>query len=295
MLVKLRRYFFDRREEDMLFLLFFRVSVSLFLLIHFFSLGKDFNYFYSNDGLIPLRVQNVYNESFSLPKLLDYLYKEFDLNVEKVLLSFKVCYSFLCLALFFGFFSRLSSFFLIILHLLLVRGTPFYSYGVDYFSSIALFYCLIFPLDQYSSLRNLILKNNFSVNPTPFRRLLQLHLGIMYFFSGFGKLLGFNWWNGESIWKAIHLPYFNYNYAGSFDYLSKYPIIFVLLGWGTILIELLYPIFMNFKRTRLFWLLLVVSLHVGIAFILNLYFFSAIMIIINVAGFGNFRMENQKP
>jgi len=294
MLVIIRRYFFERKEDDMLFLLFFRVSVSLFLLVHFFSLGKDFNYFYSNNGLIPVKVQSVYNESISLPKILNYLHIHFDFSADTVILTFKICYSFLCLTLFFGFFSRLSSFFLILLHLLLVRGTPFYSYGVDYFSSIALFYCLIFPLDQYSSLKKFIFKDKFEVNPTPFRRLLQLHLGIMYFFSGFGKLLGFNWWNGESIWKAIHLPYFNYNYAGSFDYLSKYPIFFVILGWGTILIELLYPFFMNLKKTRLFWMLSVVALHVGIAFILNLYFFSTIMIIINIAGFGNFRIKNEK-
>ncbi len=277
-----------------MFLLFFRLSVALFLLTHFFSLGSDFNLFYSNKGLIPLNVQNVYNTSYSLPKLLEYLDSELSIGTNLSIFVFKLLYAVFCVSLLLGFFSRLSAFFLLLLHLLLVRGTSFYSYGVDYFSSIVLFYCLIFPLDQCFSLRKFIFKDYFQVNPTPFRKLLQLHLGIMYFFSGFGKILGFNWWNGESIWKAIHLPYFNYNYAGSFDNLAKYPMVFIALGWGTIVIELFYPIFINLKKTRFVWLLLVIALHVGIAFILNLYFFSVIMIIINIAGFGNFKLENEK-
>ncbi|MCC5921349.1 MAG: hypothetical protein JJU23_11765 [Cyclobacteriaceae bacterium] len=124
----------------------------------------------------------------------------------------------------------------------------------------------------------------------PYRRILQIHLCFVYFFSGFDKMLGVNWRNGESIWKVLHLPYFKSDLGISLDFLQAYPAVFVVMGWGVIIIELLYPIFIFRKTTRQLWLLLTLSLHFGIMLSLNLYFFGGLMILLNIAAFWDFSM-----
>src|SRR5690606_15332491 len=127
--------------------------------------------------------------------------------------------------------------------------------------------------------------NRFIVGATPFRRILQLHLCIVYFFSGFEKLLGYNWHNGEAVWKALHLPYMKTAISQHVEKLGDYPLVFIVAGWAVIFIEMAYPVFMNLSKTRTFWLVAAVLLHLGIAVSLELYFFSAMMIMFNLSAF----------
>ena len=41
------------------------------------------------------------------------------------------------------------------------------------------------------------------VSTTVASRLMQIHLCVIYFFAGAGKLLGETWWNGEALWGAF--------------------------------------------------------------------------------------------
>lgn len=115
--------------------------------------------------------------------------------------------------------------------------------------------------------------------------MFQLHLTLVYFFSGFDKVLGFNWRNGESIWKAINLPSANQDFNFDFSFLTEYPILLVAIGWLTIVVEMFYPVFIWISKFREFWLFLTISMHLGIALVLNLYFFSTLMIIWNITNF----------
>lgn len=117
---------------------------------------------------------------------------------------------------------------------------------------------------------------------------MQFHLSFAYMVSGIEKLSGYNWRNGESIWKAIHLPNFDNDFEINVDWLGEYPIVFLFIGWLTIIIELFYPLFISIRKTRMFWLYFTIGLHLSIALFLNLYFFSAIMIIWNVTAFYTF-------
>jgi predicted DCC family thiol-disulfide oxidoreductase YuxK len=151
---------------------------------------------------------------------------------------------------------------------------------------MALFYCIIFPVGNKGSLSNFLFKKDNRKTDVVYANIcltvLQVHMCIIYFFSGFDKILGFNWWNGESIWKALHLSYSPR--LINVDFLSGTPI-FAIVGWGTIVLEMLYPVFMNIKRTRNIWLILVISLHVSIAIFLGLFFFSAFMIILSISAY----------
>ncbi len=85
------------------------------------------------------------------------------------------------------------------------------SYGVDNFMTIGLFYLMLSPLpDRYSldwRLRKLRPKNPQLLGF--WRRVLQLHLCVIYFFSGLTKCLGSGWWDGSNVWRALIRPPFN--------------------------------------------------------------------------------------
>jgi hypothetical protein len=109
---------------------------------------------------------------------------------------------------------------------------------------------------------------------------LRAHLGLVYFFSGLDKVVGSTWRDGEAIWKALHShAYFS---LFSLDFLASTPF-FWLAGWATILLELGYPLGMNWARSRPWWLCCVVGMHLFIGLFMGLFFFSALMIVLSLA------------
>lgn len=272
---KLFIFFFDN-SKTFFWISFFRVSIGIFILLHFISILSDFDALYSKTSIIPSDVSDIFIPEFivTLPKII-FVFENIGINGDIVIVIFKLLYAILCILLVIGFKPRLFSFFLLFLQIALIKSNVYYAYGVDFFTSMSLLYLILIPSNfKYT------FKSIKEVNISAYKRLFQIHISIAYFFSGFDKIIGFNWWNGESIWKAINLPFANSNF--DFSYLANYSILLVTLGWLTILIEMFYPIFIWIEKTRKVWIALTISLHLGIAFVLNLYFFSAIMIIWNL-------------
>jgi hypothetical protein len=116
-----------------------------------------------------------------------------------------------------------------------------------------------------------------------FRRVLQLHVCVIYFFSGLAKSLGAGWWNGGSLWRALSSPPFNVIPNHLLVYSAW---LFPFLGIGVVLLELTYPIFIWWKRTRLIWLTGILAMHTAIGLAMGLYLFALIMIVLNLAAFG---------
>lgn len=291
---RLHAFLFKKEESHTLFLAFFRVCVGVFCLIHFLSVYKDFELLYGAHGLVPTEVSELFKNPLipSFSQAAHAAMSTLGWSYASASFFFQLLYVVACLALAIGFCSRSSAILLLVLHLMLAKGTYFYAYGVDYFTTIALFYCCLFPVGgQHAADGFFFTKKKH--NPTPYRRVLQVHLCFVYFFSGLDKLAGYNWHNGEAIWKALHLPYFNTDFAFDVNPLATYPFLFVLAGWATICIELLYPVFISFKKTRGVWLCLTVMLHIGILLHLGLYFFSTLMILLNLAAFMDLTRSSQ--
>jgi Vitamin K-dependent gamma-carboxylase len=283
----IENFFFDKRTEwDSI--LFFRISVGLITLQHFIATIKDFDALFSSHGIIPSDIMNVFTPKWilTLSTIVNY-FQALGFLEKDILNTFQYLYLALCLFIILGFYSRISSLVLLIMHVALIKGSSFFIYGADFFIGMSLFYIALLPSDNYFSVRNLYSKDvKVSKEDTySIKRMFQVHLSIAYFFSGFDKLLGVNWHNGESIWKAINLPYANSDYFFDFSWLAQHSYILVFLGWATIIIETCYPIFIWINKTRRVWLFLIISFHVGIALVLNLYYFSAIMIVWNLSGF----------
>lgn len=220
----------------------------------------------------------------TLPRIVSF-FKAMGYSLEIILLVYKCLFILMSLFVTLGFFPRISAFFLLFLQIFLVKGFSFYAYGVDYFTSMSLVYLVLIPSGDQYSLMPKRKQNENLINRTPYWRLLQIHLSMSYFFGGLGKVLGFNWRNGEAIWKTLNLPYVNNDFNFDVSFLAAYPFVLVIIGWSVVVIELCYPLFIWFKKTRRCWLFLAIAMHIGIALVLNLYFFSALMIIWNISAF----------
>jgi hypothetical protein len=171
------------------------------------------------------------------------------------------------------------------LHLCAAKSGGFMSYGVDNFMTIGLFYLMLSPLpDRYAldwRLRELRPRDPQFLGF--WRRVLQLHLCVIYFFSGLTKCLGSGWWDGSNVWRALIRPPFN---VIDPEILVGWKYLFPVAGIFICLLEIGYPAFIWNSKTRKVWLISVCAMHAGIGLAMGMYLFAFIMIILNVAAFG---------
>lgn len=184
-----------------------------------------------------------------------------------------------------GLLSRPAAILAWLLHLCAVKSADFLSYGMDNFTTIGLFYLMLAPLPDRLSLDWRIRK---SIDADPdlsgfFRRVLQLHVCVIYFFGGLTKCMGAEWWNGDSIWRALTSPPYD---VVSPQILVNWKYLLPVVGISVCVLETGYPIFIWKNKTRRIWLVSVCMMHLVIGCTMGLYLFSLIMIVLNLAAFG---------
>lgn len=111
-------------------------------------------------------------------------------------------------------------------------------------------------------------------------RLIQIHLCVIYFFGGLGKLRGEMWWDGSALWFAA--ASFEYQ-SNDLTWIGRYPVIVALLTHVTLFWEVLYPAIVWPKWTRPLAVALAIAVHMGIAMFMGMITFGFMMIIANLA------------
>ncbi|HWK98752.1 MAG TPA: hypothetical protein VNQ55_02345 [Parapedobacter sp.] len=238
-----------------------RIGTGVVLLACFASLWPEYSRMYGIDGLADVRLFTLQHPPLGILAAVP--------AGTWWLLPGYLCLSLLLIA---GLATRLTATLLLLLHYHLFTSVyaPF-SYGVDYLASSCLLYCILFPANGYQA--------------TFFLRILQAHVCIIYFFAGLGKALGPTWHNGEALWKAVTQPGFESLFKPDLLFLGAYPSLWVAGGWAVLILELTYPVFIWLPPTRRYWLWAMVGLHLGIALLMGLYSFSALMIVLNLSAF----------
>jgi len=277
-----------------------RLGLGLQVIFYSLSLRNDWNYLLSGaGGLINRNLAEALLsvESRFTPRLgwLLALAKHVGLDEHIVLSAAWICLLGAGCALVFGFACRFCAILAWFLHLCAAKSGGFISYGVDNFMTIGLFYLMLSPLpDRYSvdwRLRELRPKDPQLLGF--WRRVLQLHLCVIYFFSGLTKCLGSGWWDGSNIWRSLIRPPFNIIDP---ETLVRWKYLFPVAGIFICLLEIGYPFFIWNDKTRKIWLIGICAMHAGIGFMMGMYLFALIMIILNVAAFGSglvrFRRES---
>jgi len=184
-----------------------------------------------------------------------------------------------------GLFCRTAAVTGWLLHLTVVKSTSVFSYGVDSFTTIGLFYLALSPLPDPWSLdwQWRKLRPRYANLTGFYRRILQLHLCFIYFFSGLTKVLGSGWWNGDNLWRALTRPPFDVIDPAV---IARGKSFLPLAGIAICLLELGYAVFIWPKQTRTFWLLGIIGMHIAIGVFMDMPLFALIMILLNLAAFG---------
>lgn len=256
-----------------------RKLIAALCLINIVSILPDLTEIYSTNGLINENI--IHNYVAGHQPLLSWL----TLPLAKIGIpgdtALLIVLSLYFLSLFFiiiGYGKLIFSIIAWFLHLALVNSSYFFSYGADYFISFALFinifFCISIPNNK--AMENAV--SSFAI------RLVQLHLCVVYFFAGFGKLLGTDWFDGNAIWYVIQT--YSPKMANAFAPLTNWPILFMIPCWLVLLVELMYPVLVWFNATRKATIAMTILLHIGIAIVIGLWTFAAIMILLNLIGFG---------
>lgn len=111
-------------------------------------------------------------------------------------------------------------------------------------------------------------------------RLLQVHLCVVYFFSGTGKLFGASWWEGTALWGAIaNDRYRTLDLRG----LAGHPLVVNALTLVTLWWEVSYPALVWPRLTRRLCLAMAVAVHLGIGLAMGMMEFGLAMLAANLA------------
>ena len=274
--MKLYHFMFDA-PVDQACSVFMRVATGLILLSAFTAQWADYLLLFSPAGLVdPALLQLHAPPTFpTVQQLVIYGGHVLHVDDHTIVVAIGILYLLLCILLVLGIQAIPTCIALLLLHASLYTAQPQLAYGADQFGSIALFYCLLFALCVRWGITWL----------RPCLRVFQLHLCIAYFFSGFDKLLGHTWRNGEALYKALSLPHFQPILHLDMAALADYPLLFIAVGWAVILLELCYPVGIWLRRTHRIYLIAIIALHVGIALFIGLHHFSALMIALNIGAF----------
>ena len=286
---RLRVFLFPPETDRWLGLL--RIGLGLQVLFYALSLRSDWNYLFAEPGegfigrALPEALLST--ESPLIPRLgwLVMLTARtgFSESTALSMVWWVLLFAGCCLLI--GFLSRASAILAWFVHLCAAESGGFVSYGVDNFMTIGLFYLMLSPLpDRYSldqRWRKLPPKNPHLLGF--FRRVLQVHLCLIYFFGGLAKCLGSGWWDGSNLWRALIRPPFNLIAP---EMLIRLKYLFSVAGIVISLLEISYPVFIWNRKTRGIWLVAICAMHVGIGLTMGMYLFAFIMVVLNIAAFG---------
>jgi hypothetical protein len=167
------------------------------------------------------------------------------------------------------------------------RITPGAYFGLDKINCMLAMYLMLGPCGaRYSVDRLWRLKRGAPTEVPPSAaanlaiRLIQVHMCIIYLFSGIGKLQGESWATGEASWLSFAMLEYQ---SLDMTWLAKYPLLLNFMTHLTVFWELSYCALVWPRLTRPWVLLIAVFVHGGIVLFLGMPTFGLVMLIGNLA------------
>ncbi|MCB0852215.1 MAG: hypothetical protein KDD63_08345 [Bacteroidetes bacterium] len=264
----------------------FRILMSGFVLIQAAFWYPDWHAFLGEEGWIQWEISRALNMDWHIHiQQIHLILQHIGFTASQTVEVFFWVYVICALGLLIGWYTRIWAILTWVCHYILMSSIPTFVYGVDIFLQIGLFYIMIMPVAKAWSVD--LLQGRVSGEPTwgvtLSLRVLQIHLCLAYLSAGYEKMRAADWWNGTVLWRSVVQPDFR-----QFDltWLAWYPWIPKLLSWFTMIVEAGYCVGMWIPRVRIFWLLGIVSLHIGIILFLGLWLFGTVMIFLSISAFG---------
>jgi len=255
--------------------------ISILALINILSIFPDLYSIYSKNGIISdsLNSNFVPTDKIKISSLTKIIIFAFNIKYKYAFIIPFYLYIISLIMILFNYWKIFFSVLVIFLHTVFLNSAYLFSYGADFMIAFLLYVNLFFCIED--KIKSELYKGvifSFAI------RLMQIQLCIIYFFGGFGKALGFDWFNGNAIWLCIN-HYLDEEIVNS--YFSHIPkIIYQIISLNVMVLELLFPIFVFInKKTRKWIISNIIIMHVVIALVIKIYTFSIVMILFNIMAF----------
>jgi len=164
-----------------------------------------------------------------------------------------------------------------------VNRAPLNTFGLDDTLGLLLVGLAVGPSGARLSLDRLLGwagQGGPSVRATIALRLIQVHLCVVYLFSGCGKMLGASWWEGTALWGAAA----NAQYRTlDLTFLARHPLVVNAVTLATLFWEVAYAALVWPRLTRRLFLAMAVAVHLGIGLTMGMMEFGMAMITANLA------------
>ncbi|MEY4835053.1 MAG: hypothetical protein RI980_1168 [Bacteroidota bacterium] len=275
---KILNFIFDNDNYDIDYSKLFSNIITGFALLNIISVLPDIFILYSKNGISTDYINNllITDEKLSINNLTSFL-SNYNIPYHFAFISIFMIYVISLIMVLFDYFRFLCSIIIVFLHGIIINTSPLTTYGVDFMISFLLYINVFWSIKNYIS-------NDYYKLIFPFTiRLMQIQLCIIYFFGGIGKLLGFDWFDGNSIWLSMNL----YMNDELLDVIAPYipNVIYKLIALHILFSELFFPLLVYYSKTKKWIIYNIIILHLGISFVIGLHTFSFCMIIFNIIAF----------
>ncbi len=258
-----------------------RMGLGFCMLFAYAGLTPYVGELYSDQGWISDQAVYLYRDHPWFQSLFFYLPDQYQLAAHWVFLVS-------CLLFAVGWKTRYVKWLVLVFQISYAYRNPLITYGVDSILCSVLFILCLAPighslsLDRWAELKRAKLQDLHQHPPAyqsiylfMFRRLVQIQMAIFFLFAGIEKLRGEYWWSGDALWVALN----NYEYTNiPLGFFAEHYWLINLLTYFTLLVEAGYFYLIWQRSTRPWFLGAAITLHLGIAILMGLYYFSLVMI-----------------
>jgi len=266
-----------------------RIGLGFALLCHYGYASAYLFDIWGNNGWFPSALVKAYpTTDASMQSLLFYITQPWQLVVVHIV------FVFCCAALMTGWRTSWVKWVVLIGHVSYAQRSPDVTYGVDAVAASLLFLLCLAPigralsLDRVRAVRLAKLDNLDAQLPVftsrwafACRRLMQLQMAVLFFFSATHKIRETEWWQGDAVWRVFTAR--DYNSVLMLDLLSSNFWLVAVATYGVVLIEIAFP-FMVWQRHSRQWMLAgALLIHTMFFAFLGLHYFSWVMMMGHVA------------
>lgn len=278
------RIWFQERSTTPLEII--RIGLGAAMLLHYAFATPHVLTFWGDDGWMP---RSALAESMADPWVQSVM---FYFSAPWHWAAFHALFLFCCTALMVGWQTRFVKWLVLIGHISYDYRNPSLVYGVDAIAACLMLILCFAPIGRalsWDRVREVHLAKrkdlDLLASPPQFvsrwafacTRLIQIQMAVLFFFSAIDKLKGDDWWNGDAVWQVfVSNDYYN---GFLLDLFANHFWLVNLATYATVLIEIAYPFLVWQRRTRPYALVGAIILHLQFAFLMNLYYFSFVMIL----------------
>ncbi|MEM6329146.1 MAG: HTTM domain-containing protein [Planctomycetota bacterium] len=269
-----------------------RVLAGAMLLYTHAIWSRDLGAFFGPDGFLPIEIANAVNESWFIepgnPRwTFSYFWFLGDGWLLRVIHGANLVV-FFCLMV--GLFSRTAAVLAFVSAVsYATRVSPGAFFGLDKINCLLAMYLMLGPCGaRYSLDRLWALRRGAAAEAPPSTaanvalRMIQMHMCVVYLFSGLGKLQGEMWWNGIATWVSVASTEYR---SLDMSWLAGNLRLVDFLTHATVALELFYCCLVWNRWTRPWVLLGAIGMHVFIGGAMGMITFGLVMIFGNLAFF----------